>query len=165
MAVCLKELEPSLSITIFETLEARPGELAGVEQRGHRPCGQLRAELHAAARDGSVDISEALKVNTEFDLSRQLWSYLIRRRARSRTRAAFIHPCPHMSFVWGKDNVAFLRKRYAAMSAHHCYYGMEYTEDNEQIAEWAPLIMEGRARTEPIAATRIITGRMSTTVR
>jgi malate dehydrogenase (quinone) len=31
--------------------------------------------------NGSVDISEALEVNTEFDLSRQLWSYLIRKGA------------------------------------------------------------------------------------
>ncbi len=44
------------------------------------------------------------------------------------------------------------------MSAHHCYYGMEYTEDRQKIAEWAPLVIEGRASDEPVAATRIITG-------
>ena len=63
-----------------------------------------------------------------------------------------------MSFVWGKDNVAFLRKRFEAMSANHCYYGMEYTEDRAKIADWAPLIMDGRGEEEPFAATRIITG-------
>lgn len=71
---------------------------------------------------------------------------------------AFIHPCPHMSFVWGEENVAFLRERYKEMSAHHCYHGMEYSEDKTKIAEWAPLIMDGRALDEPVAATRIITG-------
>ena len=54
-----------------------------------------------------------------------------------------------MSFVRGAENVAFLRERFAAMSAHHCYHGMEYTEDHQKIAEWAPLIMEGRAADEP----------------
>lgn len=44
------------------------------------------------------------------------------------------------------------------MTAHHCYHGMEYTEDRQKIAEWAPLVMEGRAEDEPVAATRIITG-------
>ncbi len=44
------------------------------------------------------------------------------------------------------------------MSAHHCYYGMEYSEDHNKIAEWAPLIIDGRDDTQPIAATRIITG-------
>ena len=48
--------------------------------------------------------------------------------------------------------------RYKAMSAHHCYHGMEYSEDRKQIADWAPLIIEGRDENEPIAATRIVTG-------
>jgi malate dehydrogenase (quinone) len=63
-----------------------------------------------------------------------------------------------MSFVWGKDNVAFLRQRFKEMSAHHCYHGMEYSEDAGQIKQWAPLIMEGRSDDEPVAATRIVTG-------
>jgi malate dehydrogenase (quinone) len=62
-----------------------------------------------------------------------------------------------LSFVHG-SNVPFLRKRFKAMSAHHCYYGMEYTEDRQKIAEWAPLVMEGRTSNEPVAATRIVTG-------
>src|SRR5262249_41243170 len=44
------------------------------------------------------------------------------------------------------------------MSASHCYHGIEYTENRAKIAEWAPLIMEGRGDEEPFAATRIITG-------
>ena len=63
-----------------------------------------------------------------------------------------------MSFVWGKENVDFLQARYKAMSAHHCYHGMEYSEDRKQIADWAPLTIEGRDENEPIAATRIVTG-------
>ena len=49
-----------------------------------------------------------------------------------------------MSFVWDDGNVAFLRERYRAMSAHHCYHGMEYSEDHSKIADWAPLTIEGR---------------------
>ena len=63
-----------------------------------------------------------------------------------------------MSFVWGQENVAFLRTRYKEMSAHHCYRGMEYSEDRTKIADWAPLIIEGRDEGQPIAATRMITG-------
>src|SRR6266403_4748100 len=65
---------------------------------------------------------------------------------------------PHMSLVWSAGNVAFLRERFKEMSAHHCYYGMEYSEDRTKIAEWAPLIMDGRGDQEPFAATRMITG-------
>jgi len=107
--------------------------------------------------DGSIDIAKALEVNVEFDLSRQFWSYLIRKGAIA-TPDSFIHPVPHMSFVIGADRQAFLKKRHAAMSAHHCYQGMEYTEDHARIAEWAPLIIEGRDPAQPVAATRIVNG-------
>ena len=158
LGAVLKELEPSLTITIFEALEdcglesSQAWNNAGT---GHAANCELNYTPQRA--DGSVDISEALKVNTEFDLSRQVWSYLIRKGA-IRDPRNFIHPCPHMSFVWGRDNVAFLRKRFEAMSASHCYHGMEYSENRAKIAEWAPLIMDGRGEEEPFAATRIITG-------
>src|SRR4029077_5703927 len=83
--------------------------------------------------DGSIDISKALEVNVEFDLSRQLWSYLVTKGAIADPRS-FIHPCPHMSLVRGAEDVAFLKKRHAALTAHHTYQGMEYTEDKRQIA-------------------------------
>jgi L-2-hydroxyglutarate oxidase LhgO len=63
-----------------------------------------------------------------------------------------------MSFVHGAENVVFLKKRFEAMSAHHCYHGMEYSDDWVQIHDWAPLLMEGRSKEEPVAATRIVTG-------
>jgi malate dehydrogenase (quinone) len=44
------------------------------------------------------------------------------------------------------------------MSAHHCFEGMEYSDSRDQIAEWVPLVMEGRAADEPVAITRIISG-------
>ena len=107
--------------------------------------------------DGSIDISRALQVNTEFDVSRQLWSYLVTKGAIPDPHA-FIEPAPHMSFVWGDKNVAFLRDRYRAMSAHHCYHGMEYSEEHGEIGQWVPLVMEGRDKEQPVAATRMITG-------
>jgi malate dehydrogenase (quinone) len=59
--------------------------------------------------DGSIDISKALEVNVEFDLSRQLWSYLVTKGAIADPRS-FIHPCPHMSLVRGAEDVAFLNE-------------------------------------------------------
>jgi malate dehydrogenase (quinone) len=154
----LKELEPSLSVVMFETLNdcgQESSEAWNNAGTGHA----ANCELNYTPQrpDGTVDISKALEVNTEFDISRQLWAYLVRKGAIPDPRA-FIHPVPHMSFVWGAANVTFLRERYRQMSAHHCYHGMEYSEDPAKIAEWAPLIMEGRTDGEPTAATRIITG-------
>lgn len=158
LGTVLKELEPSLSVVMFERLDncgLESSEAWNNAGTGHA----ANCELNYTPQrpDGSVDISKALEVNTEFDISRQLWAHLVKKGAISDPRA-FIHPCPHMSFVWGEENVAFLRERYEEMSAHHCYHGMEHSEDKTKIAEWAPLIMDGRASDEPVAATRIITG-------
>jgi malate dehydrogenase (quinone) len=154
----LKELEPSLSVVMFERL-ADCGQESSQSWNNAGTGHAANCELNYTPQrpDGAVDISKALEVNTEFDVSRQLWAHLVGKGAIPDPRA-FIHPCPHMSFVWGDANVAFLRERYKQMSAHHCYHGMEFSEDPGEIAQWAPLIMEGRASDQPIAATRIITG-------
>src|SRR5215468_6019022 len=154
----LKTLESSLTIVVFETLHDSAQESSdGWNNAGTGHAAYCELNYTPQRKDGSVDISRALEINTEFDLSRQLWSFLVNKGAIPDPRA-FIHPCPHMSFVWGEDNVAFLRKRFEAMSANHCYYGMEYTEDRAKITEWAPLIIDGRGDEEPFAATRIVTG-------
>jgi malate dehydrogenase (quinone) len=154
----LKTLEPSLTVAMFETLHDCAQESSdGWNNAGTGHAANCELNYTPQRNDGSVDISRALEVNTEFDLSRQLWSFLVNKGAIPDPRA-FIHPCPHMSFVWGAGNVAFLRQRFKEMSAHHCFYGMEYSEDRNKIADWAPLIVEGRDNKEPFAATRIITG-------
>jgi malate dehydrogenase (quinone) len=154
----LKELEPSLTIAMFETLHDCAQESSdGWNNAGTGHAANCELNYTPQRKDGSVDISKALEVNTEFDLSRQFWSFLVKKGAIP-DPSAFINPCPHMSFVWGADNVAFLRQRFKEMSANHCYHGMEYSEDRTKISEWAPLIMDGRDDKEPFAATRIITG-------
>jgi malate dehydrogenase (quinone) len=154
----LKELEPSLTIAMFETLEDCARESSeGWNNAGTGHAANCELNYTPQRKDGSVDISEALVVNTEFDLSRQLWSFIVKKGAIPDPRA-FIRPCPHMSFVQGAGNVEFLRERFKEMSAHQCYHGMEYSERRSEIAEWAPLIMEGRGDQEPFAATRMVTG-------
>jgi malate dehydrogenase (quinone) len=158
LGVFLKELEPSLTLAMFETLEdcaLESSEAWNNAGTGH--AANCEMNYTPERPDGSVDISRALEVNVEFDLSRQFWSYLVKQGSIADPRS-FIHPVPHMSFVRGADNVSFLKKRFAAMSAHHCYHGMEYTEDRKKIGDWVPLVMEGRSESEAVAATRIITG-------
>jgi malate dehydrogenase (quinone) len=158
LAVFLKELNPALNVEIFETLEGPAEESSDAWNNagtGHAALCELNYTPERS--DGSIDISKALEVNVEFDLSRQLWSYLVTKAAIADPRS-FIHPVPHMSFVRGAEDVAFLRKRYAALTAHHCYEGMEYTEDKQKLSEWVPLVMEDRAADETVAATRMITG-------
>jgi len=158
LGAVLKEVEPKLNVVMFGALidcAQESSEAWNNAGTGHA----ANCELNYTPQrpDGSIDISKALEANTEFDLSRQLWAHLVAKGAIPDPRA-FLRPCPHMSFVWGEENAAFLQHRYKEMSAHHCYRGMEYSEDHAEIAEWAALIMEGRDEKQPVAATRMITG-------
>src|ERR1700680_2635816 len=80
LAVFLKELDPSLRIEIFEVLDGAALESSDAWNNagtGHAALCELNYTPERS--DGSVDISKALQVNTEFDLSRQFWSYLVKR--------------------------------------------------------------------------------------
>src|SRR5690606_15612787 len=70
----------------------------------------------------------------------------------------FIHSIPHMSFVIGKENVAYLKKRYETMRQNHLFDDMVYSEAYQQIKEWIPLVMQGRKKGQHIAATRMDIG-------
>ncbi len=158
LGTLLKQIEPTLEMEMFEALEdsalesSQPWNNAGT---GHA----ANCELNYTSQrpDGSVDISKALEVNTQFDLSREFWSSLVTKGAIP-DPSAFITQVPHMSFVWGAENAAFLRRRYEAMSAHPCFEEMEFSEDHGEIAKWAPLIMAGRPADQPVAATRVVGG-------
>src|ERR1700746_3988752 len=159
LAVMLKELDPRLKIEIHEVLGSEAQESSNAWNNagtGHAALCELNYTPQRA--DGSIDISKALQVNTEFDLSRQLWAYLVTKGAIKHPQS-FIHPVPHMSFVRGVDNRNFLRKRFAALTSHPLYYGMEYSEDKKRIGEWVPLVMEERDPDDVVAATRMVTGR------
>ncbi|MDE0887391.1 MAG: malate dehydrogenase (quinone) [Myxococcota bacterium] len=158
LGVFLKELQPHLKLEILERLPGEAQESSGAwNNAGTGHAANCELNYTPMSPDGSIDISRALEVNVEFDMSLQFWSYLVKKGAIS-SPSEFIHPVPHMSFVIGEDNQTFLKKRHAAMSSHHCYRGQEYTEDHTKIAEWTPLVMEGRDPSQRVAATRTITG-------
>ena len=158
LAVILKEVNPRLKIEVYEVLDSAAQESSNAWNNagtGHAALCELGYTPEKS--DGSIDISEALAVNTEFDLSRQLWAYLVKKGA-IRDPQSFIHPVPHVSFVWGPENRTFLRKRFEALTNHPLFYGMEYSDDRNQIKQWIPLVMEGRDPSEVVAATRMVTG-------
>lgn len=158
LAALLKRLDPSMEIAIYEVLDSEAQESSNAWNNagtGHAALCELNYTPEDAS--GKIDISKALTVNTEFDLSRQFWSSLVQEGAIENPQS-FIHPVPHCSFVRGKDNVDFLKRRFAALTANSCYRGMEYTDDKSRLREWFPLVMESRDGNELVAATRMRSG-------
>jgi malate dehydrogenase (quinone) len=158
LATFLKELDPTISVTILEMLDDCGQESSNAwNNAGTGHAANCELNYTPMRDDGSIDITKALEVNVEFDVSREFWSYLVEKGA-IKDPGHFIHACPHLSFVWDDENCNFLEKRFEAMSKHHCYHGMEYSTTQSDISKWAPLTIEGRDSQQRVAATRIVSG-------
>jgi malate dehydrogenase (quinone) len=158
LGMLLKELQPSLSIEIFERLDVAAAESSDAWNNagtGHSAYCELN--YTPELEDGSVEITKAIKIAESFEVSKEFWAYLVENHIL-KPPASFIQSIPHMSFVWGENNVNYLRKRYEALQANALFKGMLYSEDKEQIASWIPLVMEGRKPDEKVAATRMDSG-------
>lgn len=158
LGVLLKELVPEWNITIYEKLP-NAGEESSNEWNNAGTGHSALCELNYTPEldDGTIDTTKAISVNEQFQLSKQFWTYLVEKEL-IKDPDDFIMPLPHISFVQGADDVAYLRKRYEALVDNPLFKGMEYSEDPEVLKEWIPLIMENRRSTEPIAATKIDSG-------
>jgi malate dehydrogenase (quinone) len=154
----LKELVPDWKITVFEKL-ANAGEESSNEWNNAGTGHAALCELNYTSEkpDGSIDISKAIKINEQFEVSKQFWSYLVNSNLISNPQD-FIMSLPHMSLVQGENNVTFLKNRFESMSNNPLFQGMEFSDDPEKLMEWLPLIMTDRTSNEPIAATKIDSG-------
>lgn len=158
LGTLINELHPRASIEIFERLDEVAAESSDAWNNagtGHSALCELNYTPQRS--DGSVDISKAIKIAEAFERSKEFWSYLITSGLVDRPEN-FIRSVPHMSLVFGEENVSFLRRRYETMRDHHLFHGMEYTADHDVLRRWAPLVMAGRDAGEVIAATKIDIG-------
>lgn len=153
LGLLLKELQPDLKIEIFERLDIAAAESSDAWNNagtGHAAFCELN--YTPELEDGTIETKKAVKISESFEVSRQFWAYLVE-KGLLQNPENFIKSVPHMSFVWGDENVAYLKKRYDALQKFHLFEAMEYSEDTEQIKKWAPLVMENRKSKDKIAAT------------
>jgi malate dehydrogenase (quinone) len=154
LGTLIKQLQPDWSIEIYERLgevaqeSSNPWNNAGT---GHAALCELNYMPEAA--DGSVTADKAVSINEQFQISRQLWSHLVKTGALPEPEK-FINATPHMTFVHGKANIQYLKKRYAVLKDQPLFAGMEFSDDPAKISEWTPLITRKRNPRQPIAATR-----------
>lgn len=158
LGVLLKELQPGISITLVERLDMIAGESSDAWNNagtGHSAFCELN--YTPEKKDGSIDISKAIKIAESFEVSREFWAYLVSKNYIS-SPEEFISNIPHMSYVWGKENVAYLEKRQKALIQNPLFKGMLFSSDKEQLQKWIPLVINGRPGSEPVAATRMEIG-------
>jgi malate dehydrogenase (quinone) len=158
LGTMLKELDPKLSIEMFERMDAVSVESSdAMNNAGTGHSGFAELNYTPEMPDGSIDTKKAVDINEQFEISKQFWAYQVNKQYLGAPQT-FINNVPHMAFVWGEDNIAYLRKRYAALQKENLFKGMLYTEDQELIRKWAPLVMNGRDPKQHVAATRMDIG-------
>lgn len=159
LGMFLMILEPSWIIHIYEKLHKPAQESSNSWNNagtGHAAFCELNYTKYDKTND-SIDIEKALYINNLFELSLQFWAYLTQKNILSNTKS-FINNIPHMNFVWGEENITFLKKRFQALKNHTEFNGMLYSEDPKKIYSWIPLMMTGRNKSQKVAATRMETG-------
>jgi malate dehydrogenase (quinone) len=158
LGTMFKELQPDLTMQMYERLDSVSAESSGAMNNagtGHSAFAELNYTPETA--DGGIDTRKAVEINEQFEISKQFWAYQVQKKYLGAPQS-FINNVPHMSFVWGDENIAFLRKRYAALQKENLFKGMVYTEDFDQIRKWVPMVMNGRDKNQKVAATRMEIG-------
>lgn len=158
LGIFLKELDPSMTIEIYERLDVLAGESSDAWNNagtGHSAFCELN--YTPQSDDGTIDITKAIKIAESFAISRQLWSYLVQNKSIS-SPESFINSISHMSFVWGAENVHYLKKRWEALTKNILFEGMIFSDKKHELEQWIPLVMEGRDPGTEVAATRMDAG-------
>ena len=158
LGTLLKQVRPDWTIEIFESRT----EVATESSNGWNNAGTGHAALcelnyMPEGKDGSMSTAKAVTINEQFQLSREWWSTLIERGILGEP-SSFINSTPHMTFVRGEENVDYLRRRYDLLKQEPLFADIEFSDDPMQIAEWAPLLIDRRAKDEVVAATRSESG-------
>ncbi len=157
LALLLAEVLPDIKILIIEKLNSPGSESTGAFNNagtGHA----ANCELNYTPIDekGNIIIDKALTINRSFENSMSLWASLY--AAGKIDIKKFLKFIPHISFVSGKENISFLKKRYQAMANNPEFKDMEFTSSFGQISSWASLITKDRNPLNEIAATRVERG-------
>ena len=158
LGTLINELNPDINIEILERLDVVAAESSDAWNNagtGHSALCELNYTPQQA--DGSVKIDKAIKIAEQFEISKQFWAYLVEKGVIQNPEH-FIRKVPHMSAVFGENDVKFLKTRYEALTKQTLFKGMEYTEDKSLLEQWVPLMMKGRTGNEPIAATKMDIG-------
>ncbi len=157
LGTLLRKLEPTWRIDAFERLDRAAAESSDAwNNAGTGHAGYCELNYTPSGKDGSVDCSKAVKIAAQFHQSLELWSSLVA-CGDIPEEPSFIRQVPHLSFVTG-DDVPYLRARAHQLAQSSLFRDIEYTEDAGVIADWIPLVMDGRRRDVPVAATRMARG-------
>ncbi|WP_425489041.1 malate dehydrogenase (quinone) [Mycobacterium vicinigordonae] len=151
LGALLRRLEPDWSVTVIERLDAVGAESSSPwNNAGTGHAGLCEMNYTPQRTDGSIDITKAVLVNEQFQITRQFWAYAVENGMLADVRG-FLRPVPHVSFVHGSDGVDYLRRRREALAHNPLFAATELIEDPDEFARRLPFMASGRDFAEPVA--------------
>ncbi|CAI3927158.1 L-2-hydroxyglutarate oxidase LhgO (LhgO) (PDB:3DME) [Commensalibacter communis] len=155
LGALLKEFNPDIKMAILEVRNTGAEESSSAwNNAGTGHAGLCELNYTPFIPGQQVNLKKAIFTNAQFEVSRSFWSHLVANGA-FKTPTDFINPVPHMSFVQGEANVAFLKERYEKLKQHPGFDKMAFSDNPQQIQDWAPLVAKGRSAGEKMALTRV----------
>ncbi|MGA8547411.1 MAG: malate:quinone oxidoreductase, partial [Mycobacterium sp.] len=151
LGALLRRLEPDWSITLVERLDAAGAESSDAwNNAGTGHSGLCELFYTPQQPDGSIDVSKAVRVNEQFQVTRQFWAYGAGNGMLPDVRG-FLRAVPHVSFVQGIDRVDYLRRRRKALAGNPLFARTEWIDDTDEFARRLPLMAAKRDLSKPIA--------------
>jgi malate dehydrogenase (quinone) len=142
LGALLRRLEPDWSITLVERLDGAAAESSGAWNNAGTGHSGLCELFYTAEK--------AVRVNEQFQVSRQFWAYAVENGILSDVRS-FLNPIPHVSFAQGGEQVGSLRRRRRALAANPLFARTESIDDTDEFARRLPFMAAGRDFREPVA--------------
>ena len=151
LATLLVELFPDWKIQISERRESGAQESSSsLNNAGTGHSGYCELNYTPEDANGNIDISKAINVHKAFSKSEEFWQHLI---ASGKIKSDIYTISKHISFVTGKKDVDYLRRRWETMAKSDEFADLEYYSTNEDLLKQIPLMMEGRNSIYPSAIT------------
>ena len=157
LAIITKLLDPKKEILILERLDKVAQESSAAWNNagtGHSALCELN---YCPEKDGTISIKKAINICTQYEISKQFWSFLTEKGLIENPNE-FIASVKHHSWVLGKENADYLENRFQEMKNHFMFDSIEFTREIAKMKEWFPLITEDRNNDEIMAASRINRG-------
>ena len=151
LGALLRLVEPNWTITLIERLDGAGAESSGTwNNAGTGHAGLCELNYTPQRTDGSIDISKAVQVNEQFQVTRQFWAYAVENGLLPDARS-FLTPIPHVSFVKGEADIDYLKRRHDALVGNPLFASMEFIADDDEFERRLPLMAAGRSHSDPIA--------------
>jgi len=151
LGTLLRLMEPDWSITLVERLDGAAAESSDPWNNagtGHSALCELNYTPQRP--DGTIEISKAVHVNEQFQVSRQFWAHSVENGVLPDVRS-FLNPIPHVSFVHGVGKLDYLKRRRETLVQNPLFATMEYIDDHDEFARRLPLMAAKRNPSEPVA--------------